>query len=199
MLPIIEGALGGGVRCLRGIRYNERTGMNRPAFAMQQCAERISFFSGAENIAYRWRSGRFSAYFAVVTDPNPEIHMIVIGVSAWESTLADACPVSNRQPDERISAYAALKAFLPSASSAANSSSDRMMSTAAVFSSRCLTLPVPGIGSITGLRFSTHARAIWLGAALCFFAMVSSSEPSLARSPAASGNHGMKPMPCFSQ
>ncbi|MDK4713078.1 hypothetical protein [Rhizobium sp. CNPSo 4039] len=77
--------------------------MNRPAFAMQQCAERIAFFSGAENIAYRWRSERFNAYFAVVIDPNPEIHMIVIGVSAWEGALADACPVSHRPPDKRIS------------------------------------------------------------------------------------------------
>ncbi|OJY62592.1 MAG: hypothetical protein BGP09_15980 [Rhizobium sp. 60-20] len=39
------------VRCLRGIRYNASAGMNRPAFAMQQCAECIAFFMNAENIA----------------------------------------------------------------------------------------------------------------------------------------------------
>ena len=51
-------------------------------------------------------------------------------------------------------------------SSAWNSSSFSVMFTAAVFSSRCATLPVPGIGSMTGLRFNTQASAIWLGAAL---------------------------------
>ncbi len=61
---------------------------------------------------------------------------------------------------------AALKTFLPSPSRAENSSFERVMSTAATFSSRCLTLEVPGIGSMTGLRFSTQASAIWLGAAL---------------------------------
>ena len=43
MLPINEGALGGGVRCLRDIRYNAGGGMNRSAFAMQQCIQRIPF------------------------------------------------------------------------------------------------------------------------------------------------------------
>ena len=84
-------------------------------------------------------------------------------------------------------------------SSALKSSSLRTMSAAATFSSRCLTLPVPGMGSITGLRFSTQASAICAGVALCFLAMPSSSEPGLARSPAASGNQGMNPIPCFSQ
>ena len=47
----------------------------------------------------------------------------------------------------------------------ANSSSVSSIFTAATFSSRCATFEVPGIGSITGLRFSTQASAIWPGAA----------------------------------
>jgi hypothetical protein len=62
-------------------------------------------------------------------------------------------------------------------------------------SSRCLTFEVPGIGSITGLRLSTQASEIWLGAAPCALAIRSRIEPGLASSPAASGYHGMKPMP----
>ena len=45
------------------------------------------------------------------------------------------------------------------------SSSDSIKSTAATFSSRCTTFEVPGIGNITGLRFSNHASAIWPGVA----------------------------------
>ncbi len=56
-----------------------------------------------------------------------------------------------------------------------------------------------GIGNTTGLRLSTQASATALGAAPWRLAIESSSEPGLARSPAASGNHGMKPMPCCSQ
>jgi hypothetical protein len=65
-----------------------------------------------------------------------------------------------------IGTQAALKTFVPSASSALNSSSDSVKFTAATFSSRCLTFDVPGIGSITGLRFNTQSSATWLGAAL---------------------------------
>lgn len=54
----------------------------------------------------------------------------------------------------------------PSRSSAANSSSDSTIFTAATFSSRWATFEVPGMGSMTGLRFSTQASAIWLGGAL---------------------------------
>ena len=70
---------------------------------------------------------------------------------------------------------------------------------AAVFSSRCFTEPVPGIGSMTGERCSSHASASWLTVAPCFFAAVSRTPPGLARSPAAIGNHGMKASFSFSQ
>ena len=73
------------------------------------------------------------------------------------------------------------------------------MFTAATFSSRCATFEVPGIGSITGLRLSSQASAIWAGVAPWRRAMVSSADPGLTRSPAASGNQGMKPMPWRSQ
>src|SRR5262245_20595965 len=60
---------------------------------------------------------------------------------------------------------------------ASNSSIESWISVAATFSSRCSTFEVPGMGSITGLRLSTHARAIWLGAAWCFLATESRIEP----------------------
>ena len=66
---------------------------------------------------------------------------------------------------------------------------------AATFSSRCVTLPVPGIGSITGLRFSTQARAIGRASPCGVWRSASSPSPAPARSPAASGYQGMKPMP----
>ena len=40
-----------------------------------------------------------------------------------------------------------------------NSSSDNSIPAAATFSSKCATFDVPGIGSITGERFSNHASA----------------------------------------
>ena len=48
--------------------------------------------------------------------------------------------------------------------------------------------------SITGLRFSIQASAIWPGVAPFALASISTTPPGLARSPAASGNHGMKPI-----
>lgn len=50
--------------------------------------------------------------------------------------------------------------------SAANSSSVSLMVAAAAFSSRCSTDDVPGIGSMAGDRFSSHASAICGGVAL---------------------------------
>jgi hypothetical protein len=49
-------------------------------------------------------------------------------------------------------------------------------------------LHVPGIGSITFDRLSTHASATCDGAAFNFSAMFESTEPGLASEPAASGN-----------
>ncbi len=57
---------------------------------------------------------------------------------------------------------------------------------AATFSIRCATFDVPAMGSITGLRLSVHASAIWLGVALRAVAMASRTPPGFARSPAAS-------------
>src|ERR1700686_2145511 len=70
---------------------------------------------------------------------------------------------------------------------------------AATFSSRCSTLDVPGIGSITGDRASSHARATWDGVAFNRVAirLIGLSEPETR--PAASGNHGIKPIFSFSQ
>src|SRR4029077_18904937 len=54
----------------------------------------------------------------------------------------------------------------PLLSRLSNSSSESSIPAAATFSSRCETFEVPGMGSMTGLRFRTQASAIWLGAAL---------------------------------
>jgi len=53
------------------------------------------------------------------------------------------------------------------ASISLNSSSLNSMRAAAMFSSRCATEDVPGMGSMLGDRFSSQASAIWLGAASC--------------------------------
>ena len=52
----------------------------------------------------------------------------------------------------------------------------RFIAAAPTFSSRCATLPVPGIGSITGLRFKSQASAIWPGSP-CACGDRSCSEP----------------------
>ncbi len=54
----------------------------------------------------------------------------------------------------------------------AQSSSLRRMSRAAVFSSRCATEDVPGMGRATGERLINHARLTWVGVAAWFFATV---------------------------
>src|SRR4029077_14451653 len=84
----------------------------------------------------------------------------------------------------KLGCYAARYSLRPSRSSAAKSWSDSVIFTAATFSSRCATFDVPGIGSMTGLRLSTQASAIWLGVASWTWAMSSRMEPLLARSPA---------------
>ena len=86
------------MRRLRGIRYNERIGMNRPSFAMQQCTGCIAFFVDAKNTAYRRHFQGRSAYFTVVIYSNSAIHMIVIGVFALEALLTDIQPASNLPP-----------------------------------------------------------------------------------------------------
>ena len=65
---------------------------------------------------------------------------------------------------------------------------------AAKFSSRCSIEDVPGIGSITGERASSHASAICAGVASCSRAIRSSGPPDSASLPVASGNQGMKPI-----
>ena len=83
----------------------------------------------------------------------------------------------------------------PAAARVSNSSSVRAISAAATFSSRCATFEVPGIGSITGERFSSHASASCAGDASWSAAMRCSGPSAAASGPAASGNHGMKPTP----
>ena len=87
----------------------------------------------------------------------------------------------------------------PALLSVSNSSSDSSISAAATFSSRWATFDVPGIGSITGDRFSSHASASCDGVASWSSAMRCSGPPGAASGPAASGNQGMNPMPCASQ
>ena len=66
------------VRCLRGIRYNCETGINRLAFAMQQCIRRKAF------ICIDWKSRispafpAFRRLFYSRKMRTHEIHIIVI-------------------------------------------------------------------------------------------------------------------------
>ena len=53
----------------------------------------------------------------------------------------------------------------PGGGQVSNSSSVRVISAAATFSSRCATCDVPGIGNITGERFSSQASASCPGVA----------------------------------
>jgi hypothetical protein len=73
------------------------------------------------------------------------------------------------------------------ASSEANSASLSTMDAAATFCSRWDTLDVPGMGSMTGLRRSSHAKAICPTLAWCTRAISSSTELGWVSAPAASG------------
>ena len=80
----------------------------------------------------------------------------------------------------------------------AKSSRDSWSVAAATFSSRWARLPVPGIGSMTGDIYSSHAIATCAGLAfslsLSFFTL-----ESLKAEPSPSGYQGRKAMPFFSQ
>src|SRR6516164_9256090 len=80
-----------------------------------------------------------------------------------------------------------------------NSVSSTCKPAAARFSSRCLALEVPGIGSITGERQRSQAKATCDGVALALAAAKTMGLSERERRPAARGNHGMNPMLCFSQ
>ena len=67
------------------------------------------------------------------------------------------------------------------------------------FSSRWATDLVPGIGSMTGDRCSSHARATWDGVAPTVAATASTGPPGRASPPDAIGNQGMKPIERASQ
>ena len=82
----------------------------------------------------------------------------------WPSKLADE---THRQPEpapEREPTAARLKVVssgYAASSRRCRSGSSRTSSAASTFSSRCAIEPVPGIGSITGERASSHASATW--------------------------------------
>lgn len=90
---------------------------------------------------------------------------------------------------------ASCDAFRPSSSRARKSSSESAIAAAATFCARCVTFDVPGIGSMFWLRFKSQASASCPGVAWYRRARLSSKAPGLARSPAASGNQGIKPIP----
>src|SRR5262249_14515734 len=91
-------------------------------------------------------------------------------------------------------ACCSLQAILPCSSSSRNSSSLSLSPPPARFSSRCWTWLVPGMGNITGLRCSSHARATAAVVTPLTRATWSSAPPCFDSDPAASGNQGMKPM-----
>ena len=73
------------------------------------------------------------------------------------------------------------------------------MSPAAMFSSRCATDFVPGIGTIAGERRSSQARASWPGVAPYSLAALARTLSGPASLPMAIGFHGMNAMPSRSQ
>src|SRR5436305_9244929 len=54
---------------------------------------------------------------------------------------------------------------------------------ACTFSARCASEDVPGMGSITGDRFSNHPSATWIALTPCAFAILSSSLPATFPAP----------------
>ena len=76
-------------------------------------------------------------------------------------------------------------------SSSRSSAALSVSSAAARFSSRWAIREVPGIGTITGERASSHASATWPLVAPCAAATASSGARLSPALPAASGNHGM--------
>jgi len=99
---------------------------------------------------------------------------------------------------DQIVASATLRSVLEAATAFTVSSSSTT-SFAAQFSSKWATLDVPGIGNMTGERFNSHASDNCPTVTSFFVANVSSGPPRRARLPAATGYHGMKPMPSCSQ
>jgi hypothetical protein len=73
--------------------------------------------------------------------------------------LADREPARRLQHQRPRGPAVAHQPAEPAALNSSNSSSLSMISAAATFSSRCATFDVPGIGNITGDRFSNHASA----------------------------------------
>src|SRR5262249_47632985 len=83
--------------------------------------------------------------------------------------------------------------------STASCSSVSVSSAAAMFSSRCATLDVPGMGNTTGASASSQASATCPGVAPVARGTPSTGPPGSPRSPCAIGAHGMKPMPAVAQ
>jgi hypothetical protein len=66
------------VRCLRGIRYNRRASINRPAFAMQQCIRRKAFIRIDRKYRISPAVPAFRRLFYSRKMRTHEIHIIVI-------------------------------------------------------------------------------------------------------------------------
>src|SRR5918996_1087724 len=73
------------------------------------------------------------------------------------------------------------------------------MRAAPMFSSRCSSEDVPGIGQTTGERLRSQASATWAGVASWARASSSSGPPGRASEPTASGLQGRNAMPSRSQ
>src|SRR6516225_1117129 len=85
-------------------------------------------------------------------------------------------------------------ALLESRSNSSISASSNLIRAAEVFSSRCLTLEVPGIGSITGDFPSSQGIAIGEGRTFSCSEIYCSGVPGFARLPVARGNQGINPI-----
>jgi hypothetical protein len=78
VLPIDEGALGGGVRCLQGSEYNPKADLNRPSSAMQQCKKRNAPHHNHPGHRISWAFPVFFRLFYSRKVPMERIHMIAI-------------------------------------------------------------------------------------------------------------------------
>src|SRR5262249_9714956 len=118
----------------------------------------------------------------------------VVIANVGDRQLPDRKPARRLQHQRPRRPAVAHQPAEPAVLNSSNSSSPRVISAAATFSSRCATLDVPGIGNITGDRFSNHASASCDGVAWWLAAMRCRGPSVAASGPAANGNQGTNPM-----
>jgi hypothetical protein len=152
-------------------------------------------FNGCTNPAFRCSgscvSRRITALFYSWANTRPPLQPREVGLIFWlaitgqyEQRFHSPHLVKRgKQALERVATQSAQRAVrfkrsfkisIRAAHALSNASiaeSSRSRRAAAVFSSRCFSFEVPGIGSITGDFMSNHASAIWAGVAMSALAI----------------------------